>query len=199
MEEKIALVNGAEERAELIRLAKRSVKKDLKFWMYAAFFVLLGFLFLAFAAYTVSLFLQGDMEFQWQMLIYVLVPLMGAVLSVVFILQRHKTMTEDRCEAEQAEVVFDAKKIAIRGLRKKQPENSVISRLLREEPKDAPEGYEIEIERIRYYAYDEETGRFRWIIEKQEIPDMILPQGSSLTALMEKLSALGIRRTGFID
>ena len=125
--------------------------------------------------------------------------LLAAVLSVVFIVQKFRRMIEDCCEAEQVTVVFTENKIAVRGLRKKQQENSIISKVLRENPKESLESYEMEIGKIRYYAYDPESGRFRWILGKLDYPDLIVPPGKSLDRIMEKLESIGIRRTGFID
>ena len=194
-----SFINDETEQRELLRLAKRSVKKDIKFYLYSAFFVLLAILFLAFAVYTISIFTRESAVFQIQMLIYVIVPLLGAVLAVVFIIQKYRNLTEDRCEAKQMEVIVSENKITVLGLKKKQQENSIISRLLREDPKNQAEQYELEISKTKFYAYDAETGRFRWILGKQDFPDLIIPQGKSLSVFLGKLEELGISRTGFID
>ena len=194
------LIYHQEEVDALMFLAKKNIRMNMNFWLYLGVFTAIGLLFLAFEVYTLSFFLKEATSFYFQMLIYLIVPLIGAALSVIFVVQKYRRLTEEYSEAKEARIEFWENKIAVHGLIKKQKENSVMERLIREEKKaEYSESYEMELNEIKYFAYDEERGRFRWILGKKEPPMLILPKGESLNELMKELENRGVRRTGFID
>lgn len=194
------LVNSQEELEELKKLAGKNIRANLNFRLYAAVFAVIGLLFLAFEIYTLKLFMGQADGFYLQMLIYIMVPLIGVALSVVFIVRKYRSLMDEYTEAKEVRIVFSENKIAVHGLLKKQKENSVMERLIREEKKaEYSETYEMELSEIKFFAYDEVRGRFRWIMGKKEPPVLILPKGESLMNLMHELENRGVRRTGFID
>lgn len=180
-EEVFYFVSNEVERKKLRILARAQVKRNMKFLLYTAFFLMLGMAFLAYAGYGVWLFFQEFGGIPLQAWIYIIVPIVGAGLSVGFIVQKYRRMTVDLCEAENVTLTFLPNRISVRGLNTSKADT-----------------YELEIAAIRYYAYDEEQGKFRWILGKTDYPDLIVPRGESLERIFAKLDALGISKTAYI-
>ena len=203
----IKLFRTDAERNELRSAAEKNVARSSKFLVYKAIFILISLVFLAFAVYSAVYLFGSGASFQFAMLIYIIVPLIGAALPFAFIKMKRRDMTNELAEEENTVICFGADLITVSGekkrkLRYKTDGSAVFEKgdtLLKEgDGKPIAFRYDIRMNELRYFAYDAEYSKLRFILGSSSYPDIILPQNDACTELFEELEKRGIKKTAYI-
>lgn len=206
-EKKIILYKTDEEIAALQKQAEILVKNDQKYLYYRILCAFISLIFLAYAVYSTVFLIQSAVSFRFAMLIYIIVPLIGAALPFSFVKLKFKELCAQICEEKGTAVMFTSDRITVEGSKKRKLVRKSSGKAVFEsrasvfsdsDGKPIPFRYDIRINELRYYAYGTEESKLRFILGTEEYPDIILTENEALKEIFAELESRGIKKTAFI-
>ncbi len=208
IENKEIVLYRTEEDAEGLKaLAENNVKDDRKLLYYRIFFGIVSLLFLAFAVYAAVFLFGSGAAFQLGMLIYILVPLVGAVLPFAFAKMKRAEIVAQICEEKGTVITFTEDRITVQGSKKRRLVRKNDGKSVFEsratlfsdgDGKLIPFRYDIRLSELRYFAYDQDKGYFRFVLGTEEYPDIVLAENDALKELFAELENRGIKKTAYV-
>ena len=206
-EKKIALYRTSEDKEQLKNFAVNAVNGDRRMLYFRILYGFISLVFFAFAVYSLVFLISSGASFQFGMMIYVIVPLIGAGLPFGVVKLKRKEFAEEICEEKGTDIIFSGDRITVQGSKKRKLVRKNDGKVVFErrtslftdvDQKLIPFRYEIQLSDLRYYSYSEDEAKLRFVLGTEEYPDIILLRNEAYDEVCTELEAKGIKKTAFI-